>query len=124
MPTIRCDVNTCTHWILGSLCGAGKIDILMQDPRHMAHGVQQTECKTFALRSSVANIIGSMDNMNWGGVIAEPFTPGTQVTPDVVCVVKTCQYWLERDQCNAHQIHVTGQEAKECQDTHCATYTQ
>lgn len=124
MPTVVCNVDTCTHWIPGSLCGAGKIDILMQDPRHMADSVRQTECKTFARRSSVANFIGSMDNVNWGGAVAEPFVEGTQLTPAVTCVVDTCRYWAQHDGCDADQIHVIGPRAQECQDTHCATYAQ
>ena len=124
MPTVGCEVNTCTHWMSGSLCGASTIDILMQDPRHMARSVEQTECKTFALRRSVANIIGSMDNVNWGGAIAEPFVEGTQLSPEVTCVVETCQYWAKHDGCSADRIHVSGREAKECQDTHCATYVE
>ncbi len=122
MPTVQCNVTTCTHWVPGFLCGAEKLDILMQDPRHMANDVRQTECKTFALRSSVANIIGSMDNANWGGALEEPFLKGTQLTPDVTCVIKTCRYWVQHDGCNADRIKITGEEARECQDTHCATY--
>ncbi len=124
MPTVQCNVRTCTHWMPGSLCSAEKVDILMQDPRHMARSVDQTECKTFAIKSSVANLIGSMDNVNWRGMATEPFQEGTQLTPEVMCVIESCEFWMSHDRCRAHEIRVTGQDAHECQDTHCATYTQ
>lgn len=124
MPTVQCNVQTCTHWMPGSLCGAAKVDILMQDPRHMARSVVQTECKTFALKSSVVNFIGSLDNVNWRGALAEPFHEGTQLIPEVTCVIESCEYWASHDGCRAQSIHVTGQDARECQDTHCATYTR
>lgn len=88
----------------------------------MAERVEQTECKTFYGRSGVSSYLGSMDNVNWLGMVREPLLPGTQATPEVACTVASCKYWREGDLCDADEIKVSGQGADECQDTNCATY--
>lgn len=69
---MKCEVNTCTHWIPGDLCAAGNIDILNEEEGKMSRLAEQTECKTFYRRRGLANIMGSIDNVNWGGMLSEP----------------------------------------------------
>ncbi|CAB1128939.1 conserved protein of unknown function [Candidatus Hydrogenisulfobacillus filiaventi] len=123
-PEVFCEVRTCGHWMAGDRCAAGKIDILMQDPRHMAGTVEETECKTFGRKDTLANMLGGLDNTNWSGAVMEPFAPGRQLNPAVTCVVKSCRYWVPGDGCRAAEIRVIGAQAQECQDTHCQTFVQ
>ncbi len=119
---MKCEVNTCTHWIPGDLCAAGNIDILNEEEGKMSRLAEQTECKTFYRRRGLANIMGSIDNVNWGGMLSEPFLPGLQLTPTVTCVVDSCRYWSTGNRCEAEGIKVSGREADECQDTNCDTF--
>ncbi|MDI6869934.1 MAG: DUF1540 domain-containing protein [Bacillota bacterium] len=121
-PFVRCEVNTCTHWLPGERCGAANIDILNEEEGRMSENSEQTECKTFYKKSGVTSYLGSMDNVNWGGLVSEVLTPGQQVTPSVTCVVDTCKYWEEGNLCQAGEIRVTGENADECQDTNCGTF--
>ncbi len=121
-PTVLCEVDTCTHWLPGNLCGAGSIDILYEEEGKMAERVEQTECKTFYKRGGVSSYLGSMDNVNWRGMVREPLLPGIQATPEVSCTVESCKYWHDGDLCDAAEIKVSGRGANECQDTDCATY--
>lgn len=121
-PRVICEVDTCTHWIPGNLCGAANIDILHEEEGKMAQADPQTECKTFYKKTGITSYLGSMDNVNWGGVLTGAFRDGTQVVPSVTCVVDTCTYWKDGNLCAAQEIKVTGQGANECQDTNCATF--
>ncbi len=122
-PTVSCEVDTCTHWLPGNLCGAASIDILHEEEGKMAQRAEQTECKTFYSKSrGVTSYLGSMDNVNWTGMASEPFAGGQQTSPAVACVVDSCKYWHEGDLCAAESIHVSGRGANECQDTNCRTY--
>lgn len=120
-PRVKCVVDTCTHWVPGSLCGAANIDILHEEEGRMARRPEQTECKTFSRKRGLANYLGSVDNVGWGGFAREAFQSGQQITPSVTCVVDACAYWESGDRCNADAIEVGGQGADECQDTNCAT---
>lgn len=121
-PKVKCEVNTCNHWLPGEYCGAANIDILNEEEGKMSNTAEQTECKTFSQRSGLANMIGSLDNVNWGGLATGMFLDGQQVTPSVTCVVDSCFFWEERNQCNAEAIQVSGRGARECQDTDCQTF--
>lgn len=121
-PEINCDVNTCTHWLPGNLCAAANIDILNEEEGKMSNIPAQTECKTFSERRGIANMLGSMDNVNWGGMASSLFEDGIQITPSVTCVVDSCTYWENGNLCNAEAIKVTGFGAKECQATNCQTF--
>jgi hypothetical protein len=121
-PEVKCIVNTCTHWIPGNKCSAANIDILNEEVGKMSKTREQTECKTFAERRGLANMIGSADNVNWVGFAEELVGTGRQLNPTVTCVVDTCKYWHEGDLCNAEAIEVSGKNAKECQATDCATF--
>lgn len=121
-PRIECEVDTCTHWINGNLCGAANVDILHEEEGEMAQADAQTECKTFVKKKGLANLLGSADNVNWGGLISSVFMPGQQVTPSVTCVVNTCHFWTRDNLCEADAVKVTGRGADECQDTNCATF--
>ncbi len=122
-PVVKCEVDSCTHWLSGDKCGAGSIDILHEEEGKMAQRREQTECKTFhSKKGGATSYLGSMDNVNWTGMVEEPLEEGTQATPGVTCVVDTCKYWHDGDLCKAEEIEVTGRGANECQDTNCKTY--
>lgn len=40
----------------------------------------------------------------------------------VKCVVNTCHYYMNGDYCTASQIQVTPKNAKDTQETDCATF--
>lgn len=121
-PKVKCVVNTCTHWLPGDRCGAGNIDILNEEVGKMSLKAEQTECKTFEERRGLANMIGSADNVNWVGFAEELTGAGRGLNPTVTCNVDTCKYWHEGNLCNIEFIEITGRNAKECQDTDCATF--
>lgn len=121
-PRVVCEVNTCTHWLPGDLCGAANIDILYEEEGRMAKKDAHTECKTFYKRSGLTSYLGSLDNVNWGCLISGPFKGGQQITPAVVCIVESCKYWVNGNLCEANAIKVAGRSADECQDTNCATF--
>lgn len=116
-PMVKCSVDTCSHWLPGEVCGAGNIDILDRE----AKSSDDTKCKTFNHRSSVANAVGALDNVNWSGMVREPFQEGHQITPSVTCVVGDCVYWKQGDYCTADSIQVTGDDATACEQTDCRT---
>ncbi|NMB26417.1 MAG: DUF1540 domain-containing protein [Firmicutes bacterium] len=121
-PKVVCEVNTCTHWLPGEICGAANIDILNEEERQ-AKSPEHTECKTFSERSGLANLVGSADNVNWWGAIEAALIPNRELSPTVTCVVESCSYWADGNLCDAKEISVSGDEAKECQDTNCETFT-
>ncbi|MDQ7794382.1 MAG: DUF1540 domain-containing protein [bacterium] len=121
-PTVKCEVNTCTHWLPGERCGAGNVDVLHEEESQMSRSAQQTQCKTFYQRRGVANLLGSMDNVNWGGLASAAFQPGGAISPSVTCTVNSCRYWGAGNLCQADEIQVTGEGADESQDTNCHTF--
>lgn len=121
-PKVKCKVNTCNHWMNGDLCAAGNIDIMHEEEGKMAQNPEQTQCKTFSARRGLANMIGTLDNVNWGGVLSNTFLPGGELYPSVTCIVNSCTYWAEGNHCKAEKIDVVGVNADECQDTNCYTY--
>jgi hypothetical protein len=120
-PRVKCVVDTCTHYVTGDYCSAANIDILYEEEGRMAQQIEQTMCKTYAQASSVANMLGSSDNVNWGGALQGIFT-GTSITPTITCIVDSCEFWEDGNLCVAEAIEVTGRHADECQDTNCQTY--
>jgi hypothetical protein len=109
----------------GDQCAAAKIDILNELPAIMSENAEQTECKTFAKRSGLANYLGSADNVNWGGALSNVVRSGhDHMHPEVNCIVDTCKYWQRGDICVADAIVVTGRDANECQDTDCHTFVR
>jgi predicted DNA-binding protein len=106
----------------GDACGARSIDILHEEENRMAQMAEHTECKTFYAREGVTSYLGSMDNVNWAGMVREPLEPGTQAVPEVACTVDSCRYWGRGDLCDTDEIRVSGRGAGECQDTNCQTY--
>ncbi|KAF0193797.1 MAG: hypothetical protein FD169_2257 [Bacillota bacterium] len=122
-PKVICHVNTCTHFLPGDLCGAANIDILHEEESKMSNTAEQTECKTFYHRQGITDYLGSMDNVNWGGIANTILTAGSkEVYPSVTCIVDSCNFWSLGNLCHADAIEVTGQSAKECQDTNCHTF--
>jgi hypothetical protein len=123
-PKVKCEVKTCNHWISGEYCAAENIDILNEEEGNMSTNAEQTECKTFLEKRGMANMIGAMDNVNWGGLATGMFLDGQQVTPSVTCIVDSCQYWEDSNMCSTDYINVSGRNAKECQDTNCHTFKE
>jgi len=121
---VTCEVDTCTHWLPGNACGAANIDILYEEEGRMARRAEQTECKTFYQRQGAPSYLGSMDNVDWTGMAAEPFESGRQTNPSVTCTVESCVHWREGDLCEADEIQITGQGADECQETNCAAFEE
>ncbi|MHB0885656.1 MAG: DUF1540 domain-containing protein [Bacillota bacterium] len=117
-PVVKCAVDTCVHWLPDDACGAGNIDVLDE----AAKTSEDTKCKTFQLRSSVANMAGGLDNVNWGGMVREPFGEGRQLTPSVTCTARECTYWASGDRCEADSIDVSGSSANTCEETDCSTF--
>ncbi len=118
MTQVKCHVNTCTHWLSGQ-CGAGNIDIL-NETEIMPRSSEDTECKTFHRKEGITSYISSMDNVNWSG-IASTLT-GVDMNPTITCVVDTCHYWGQNDECHADAIEESGSDAEHSQDTNCGTF--
>jgi hypothetical protein len=121
-PRVICYVNTCTHYIAGNLCGARNIDIMHEQESRMSQIDEHTMCKTYHEAKGVTSYLGSMDNVNWTGSVAEMLLPGHHLDPSVSCTVASCKYWQEGRLCVAEGIEVTGALANECQDTNCKTF--
>ncbi|MGE5508814.1 MAG: DUF1540 domain-containing protein [Chitinophagales bacterium] len=121
-PMVKCEADTCTHWVNGNLCSASNIDILNEEEGRMSEEAAQTECKTFYKKNGITSYLGSMDNVNWSGLVSEILSPGNEVTPTVTCVVDSCKYWDHGNLCGAEAIEVSGRGADECQDTNCQTF--
>jgi len=122
--TVKCTVNTCTHYLRGDRCGAANIDILHDQEDRMPESSEHTECKTFYKKGGVANMLGSMNNVNWQGVVRGTVSTGSEVNPSITCVVDNCRFWAPGNECHAEVIEVSGKNANECRDTKCATFEQ
>jgi len=123
-PRVRCEVDTCTHWLPGNTCGAANIDILGEGEGRSVRQAELTECRTFCQRGGVSSYLGSTDNVDWTGMVSEPLMSGKQINPSVTCTVDSCAYWREGDLCDADEIDVSGQGVDECQDTNCSTFEE
>lgn len=121
-PIVKCNVNTCTHYLYGDRCGAGNIDILHEHETKMSEVVDQTMCKTFHDAKNIFSYLGSADNINALGTVAGIINPEYKVSPTVMCSVSSCKYWGEGSICIAEAIAVNGPESNECQDTNCQTF--
>ncbi|MGB9660577.1 MAG: DUF1540 domain-containing protein [Moorellaceae bacterium] len=121
-PKVKCEVNTCTHWMTGNQCNAGNIDITHEEEGKMSQISEHTQCKTFNQRRGWANTLGSLDNINWAGLVSNSILAGGEIYPSVTCIVNSCQYWAEGNRCMAEKIDVVGANADECQDTNCYTF--
>lgn len=121
-PNVKCIVDTCTHYMQGNVCGAYNIDIMHEEEGHMSEVVEQTMCKSFSHRTGVVQMLGSLDNVNWGGTVGSFLIPGYNMKPSVTCTVSSCKYWGEGSICVAEAIEVTGAKCNECQDTNCQTF--
>lgn len=124
MPTVKCVVNTCTHYLYGDRCGAGNIDIMHENETQMSKGIDQTMCKTFTHARNLLSYLGSADNVNWTGAAMGLIDMDYKVSPTVTCTVASCKYWGEGAICIASGIEVTGQNSDECQDTNCQTFAR
>jgi len=124
MPQVKCVVDTCTHYLYGDRCGAKNIDIMHENETKMALIDEQTMCKSFAHANSLANYLGSADNVNWTGSAMGLVNPQYAVHPSVACTVSSCEYWGEGARCVAKSIEISGRGSNECQDTNCQTFAR
>lgn len=122
-PRVKCTVDQCTHNIAGDTCSAAHVDIYneaMGDST--AASSSATQCKSFHHRKSVGDMVGSLHNVNIGGLVSGPFMSGQQVTPAVKCFVNSCTHWNSGDYCHASEIHVQGTNSGKTEDTDCETF--
>lgn len=120
-PSVKCNVNSCAHWMTGDYCTAKNIDIMHEEEGRISQQIEQTMCKTFHEYRNIVNMVGALDNVNWGGTMSKLFMGGS-VTPSISCTVSSCTYWKEGNLCTAQGILVSGMSANECQDTNCETF--
>lgn len=121
-PTVKCSVNTCTHYLFGDRCGAGNIDVMHENEVAMSEMAEQTMCKTFHHAKNIFDYLGSADNMNVGGTLMGVLDPEYQTSPTVTCTVASCKYWGEGSVCSAQTIQIHFPGSNECQDTDCVTF--
>ncbi|MGI6344489.1 MAG: DUF1540 domain-containing protein [Bacillota bacterium] len=121
MTTVKCHVNTCTHWLKG-MCGAGNIDILSESTSFQPVEGKETQCKTFHKREGIGDYLSSLDNVNWTGTAASLL--GGEMSPSITCTVDTCHYWGQGDRCQAEAIEISGSNADESRETNCQTYSR
>lgn len=122
-PRVKCSVDQCTHNINGDYCSAAHVDVYneaMSDS--MAGSSSQTQCKSFHNRKTVGDMVGSLHNVNVGGLMSGSFMDGKQVTPEVACFVNSCTHWDSGNYCHASEIHVNGMNAGKNEDTDCETF--
>lgn len=122
-PRVKCSVDQCTHYMTGDYCSAARIDVYneaMGDS--MASSSSATQCKSFHKRKTIGDMVGSLHNVNFGGLVSGPFIDGKQITPEVKCFVNSCTHWTSGDLCHASEIHVQGMNAGRNEDTDCETF--
>lgn len=122
-PRVKCSVDQCTHNVAGEYCTAANIDIYneaMGDS--IANSTGATQCRSFHQRKSVGDMVGSLHNINVGGLVSGVLMDGQQVTPGVKCFVNSCTHWNSGDYCHASEIHVQGNNAGKSEDTDCETF--
>ncbi len=119
-PKVKCVVDTCVHWIEGDLCSAANIDVLGETAR----SDEGTSCKTFQHRGGAGNMIASLDNANYFGMLKQSVFGGKSLTPSTACIVETCRYWERGNRCNADSIEITGRDAQRYETTNCATFEE
>ena len=118
MASVRCEVNTCTHWLASAQCGATGIDIRSGDGG-LPGSSAGTACKTFYRKRGLANYLGSLQNINlWGAMGLDDGV----TNPEVECRVSNCRYWTPGDLCQADQVTVTGAGAATSGETNCKTF--
>jgi hypothetical protein len=119
MPGVKCEVNTCSHWLADGACSAGGIAIYNQNGDTSATS-DETVCNTF-IRRTPGNASEAMTNVNWQGALSQA-TTGRTPDPEVECSVDQCNYWTDGDRCSADAIEVTGSHAVESGQTNCETF--
>jgi len=122
-PRVKCSVDQCTHNMAGEYCSAANIDIYNEASGDaIASTSSETQCKSFHQRKTVGDMVGSMHNVNVGGLVSGPVMNGKQITPAVKCFVNNCTHWDSGDYCHASEIHVQGMNSGKTEDTDCETF--
>ncbi len=117
---LECEVSSCTFWIPTNVCAATRVSIADQYAKVPAG----TECQTFIPRNSFTNVVQSISNLNWPGIISEPFNLGKQINPIISCSANNCTYWAEGDICTAKNILISGMPVSESPDSQCSTFAK
>lgn len=119
MPQVTCRVFRCAHNISGEKCNAAVIEVCDDD-----RGVtEKTDCSTFIPRNFSGTLL-NLNNVNYSGLVAEAFSGGHYVNPDVACTVGNCRYRGEGNTCLAGQIEIEASDAKSSAETRCKTYRE
>lgn len=121
-PEVACDVQNCVHWLPGNLCSAGVIEVYDARGPQDATATGHTACRTFRYRRGLGDVVPSLNNVNWTGLLGAPFARGTQISPEVRCQVTSCLYWRRGERCGAEWIQVSGPAATAADETDCATF--
>lgn len=120
-PEVQCLVDTCVHWMPGSLCDAGRITVLSQKKRTIADR-GATECDTFLARTAPYAPEPSPMDSPLGALLVASLDFTTKTAPDVLCAINACVFWRDGDQCTADTIQIIGHQAEERRDTQCQTF--
>ncbi len=120
-PEVQCFVDTCVHWMPGSLCDAGQIAVLSQKNR-MTADQRATECDTFLARVAPYVPESPPSDSSSGPLLVASLDFTTNIAPDVLCAINTCLFWRDGDQCTSDTIQIIGSQAAERRDTHCQTF--
>jgi hypothetical protein len=115
-PSVKCEVNTCTHYVQGDYCAAAVIHVWHQQEGKMSKSITETQCKSYHKNEGM-DALGAVHNMN-----VDALDKGRGFAPGVKCIVSTCEYWDNGDYCTARDIKISGKNSDECEDTDCHTF--
>lgn len=121
-PIVKCNVDQCTHYMDGDQCMAAKVSIYNESVHGISDQAKETQCRSFHQRETMGDVVGAFHNSNMSGTLAATFIEGTQLTPEVECLVNNCKYWQSSNVCNADYIQVVGTQATQTADTDCKTF--
>jgi len=119
MPRVTCRAVYCAHNLGGEICNAAEIEI-NADSRPV-NG--ETDCGTFIPRNFSGSLL-SLDNVNYGGLVAQAFSGEHLAHPRIECSVVECRYNENGQKCGAAEIEVTGSHALTSLETKCETFSR
>lgn len=119
---LSCDASNCFHSLPGNRCGAARIRIADQNPGRPAANAGDTCCLSFRYRHGLGEILSSLTNLNWRGLLREPSAEGVQVEPTIECSVENCLYRNEGEGCGAGMVRIGKEGATASGETDCSTF--
>lgn len=117
MPVVICQAVHCAHNLGGRVCNAAEIKI----NEDTSYGSEKTDCGTFIPRDFSGTLL-SLENVNYGGMVAQAFSGMHYANPDVSCSVQECIYHDGRC-CDADEIHILEHRALTSLETRCGTFS-